>query len=115
MDGKIVALTTPVESFGKKVTEVVLREPKGSLFARLGPPRIVVANQSVGSAYFVEQNDVIAAYLEALLDGPTEDRATILGQISLLDMMRMREGLFEFFQAAEAKLAATRRNTSVSA
>ena len=65
MDGKIIKLADPVTVYETKYSQIVLREPRGDVFNRLGPPRVPVYNQSAGSGYFVEQNDTIAAYLKA--------------------------------------------------
>ena len=102
MDGKIIKLLTPVEGFDKPITEISLREPKGALFARLGKPRIPVVMTGGGSGYWVDREDVISAYLDALIE-PKDVAAVVLQQLSLADMLRVREALFGFFQEAETK------------
>ncbi len=112
MDGKIIKLVKPIEAFGRRITEIALKEPTGALFSRLGQPRIPIYNQSAGSGYFVERDDVITSYLEKLMDMDFAETGVVLQQLSLTDMMELRETLFGFFDAARAtsagaKVAAT--------
>ncbi len=108
VDGTIIKLSMPVEAFGNQVSEIVLREPKGGLFARLGLPRILVFNRDTGSGYYVDQNEVIKAYLEALVDMDGTLKAAVLPQLALADSLRVREALFDFFEVAGAKVASMR-------
>lgn len=110
MDGTIIKLTTPVEAFGESLSEIILREPTGKLFSRLGEPRIPVVNESAGSGYWVTRDEVITQYLEALVDIPDAAvKAVALQALSLPDVMSLRQALFDFFTAAAEKAAATRR------
>jgi len=61
-----VTLSKPVTIFGKTVGSVELKEPNGGQFVRLGEPRVLVFTQS-GSGYFIENVEVIRAYLDALI------------------------------------------------
>lgn len=115
MDGKIIKLADPVTVYETKYSQIVLREPRGDVFNRLGPPRVPVYNQSAGSGYFVEQNDTIAAYLKALIDVEDFHTESLLKKLSLVDTLRLREGLFAFFTEAEASIAAMRQEPSSSA
>jgi hypothetical protein len=111
MDGVHIKLTTPVEAFGTIYNELTLRQPKGGLYARLGEPRIVIANRE-GGIYAVEQPQVIKAYLEALVGVPNEDKLDnavqfiILNEMTLEDAARLKLALFSFFDKAVAKATA---------
>jgi hypothetical protein len=108
MDGTIIKLTTPVEAFNRNYAEIALREPSGALFMRLGEPRIGVVS-SEGGGYFVEQQQVISAYLDKLLSIDGEDAAAksvVLAQLSLVDAIALKRALFSFFDSAAALAAA---------
>ena len=115
MDGKLINLVDPVKVYETEYSKIVLREPRGDVFNRLGPPRVPVYNQSAGSGYFVEQNDTIAAYLKALIDTDEFHTEALLKKLSLVDTLRLREALFAFFTEAEARIAALRQEPSSSA
>ena len=110
MDGTIIKLTTPVEAFNRRYTEVTLREPTGALFLRLGEPRIPVLSGESGGYYFVEQAPIINAYLEKLVSVDDNNdiavTSAVLSQISLADAARIKEALFRFFTVAAAQAAA---------
>jgi hypothetical protein len=106
MDGKIIKLSTPIDVFGRSVTEITLREPRGGLYLRLGDPRLLVSSSDRGG-YYVEQPEVIKAYLDALVEpvGSAEQLAIFTG-LSLADQMRLKWELFGFFSKAAADAAA---------
>ena len=108
MDGKHVKLSTPVEAFGKQYSELTLREPRASLYARLGEPRIAVMNGGQGGGgYFLDVHDTIRNYLEALIDiGDAATAQSILAQLSLPDYLKLKNALLSFFLEAAA-LAST--------
>jgi hypothetical protein len=90
---------------GKKSPEIDLKEPSGALYVKLGDPRLLVFNPS-GSGYWIEQNEVIKAYLEALIDHPLG--GDVVNLLSLRDVMALKETLFDFFTSAAERLAKTK-------
>lgn len=66
---------------------------------------MVVFNPS-GSGYWIEQNDTIKAYLEALIDHPLG--GDVVALLSLRDVMALKEALFDFFTSAAERRAATK-------
>ena len=109
MDGKYIKLTKPIEVFAKTYTELTMREPTGGLYLRLGEPRIPVSTGDGGGFYLVEQNGVIANYLQKLLEVEGGDEtlmSTLLSQLSFDDAVTVKRTLFSFFDQAVAKTAA---------
>jgi hypothetical protein len=109
-----IKLSQPIPGFiadgSMKPDELELKEPVGWLYIRLGEPRVMVFNAS-GSGYWVEQTDVIRAYLEELVVHPLG--ADVMKMISLEDAKAVKEAFFGFFAEAEARLL-HRRSTSSS-
>ena len=110
MDGTIIRLTAPIEAFNRQITTVALREATGALFMRLGEPRIAVVNGDGSGGYFVEQPQVISAYLDRLLSIEGDDdaavKSVVLAKLSLVDAMALKRALFLGFEAAAATAAA---------
>lgn len=107
----IVKLLAPFEHHGVTIDSVELREPSGALYAQLGDPRILVRNADGG--YYVEKDDVIRRYLDRSI--VHQDGSVLLGLMSMPDVMQIKEQLFLFFVAAEAKIIALRAASSSSA
>ncbi len=102
-----IKLEKPIEAFNRVHNEIILKEPTGGLYARLGEPRIGVYNDATSSGYFIEQKDVISRYLDSLVDvGDAAATSIILSGISLVDMKRLKDALFSFFDEAVLKAAA---------
>lgn len=99
---KTVKLSHPFEMFGKSVTEITVKEPTGGLYSQFGDPRIAVTNPSSGSIYFAEREDVIATYLDQLIEHETGG-APIVSQLSLEDVITVKHAMLSFFHEAEAK------------
>lgn len=99
---KSIKLEKPLEVHGKKSGEIELKEPSGALYVKLGDPRLLVFNPS-GSGYWVEQNEIIKAYLEALIDHPLG--GDVVNLLSLGDVMALKEALFGFFTSAAERHA----------
>ena len=97
---KTITLLVPIEHHGATLASLELREPSGALYAQLGEPRILVRTAAGG--YWVEQPDTIKRYLDRLI--VHQDGAVLLGLMSMPDVMRLKEELFGFFAAAEAKI-----------
>lgn len=92
-------VTDPVTGENKitQILEIVLREPKYRDIMLLGEPAAFARSEG-GMIYQAEKDDVVAAYIERLLESP-KDRA-LLEQVSLADALQLREAIFGFFQAA---------------
>ena len=108
---KTVKLSTPFEHHGATVDSVELREPSGGLYSQLGDPRIAVRDAEGG--YWVEKDDTIKRYLDRCI--VHQDGATLLGLMSMVDVMKLKEELFLFFAVAEGKIIAERAGSSSSA
>jgi hypothetical protein len=114
MPNVTVKLSKPIEAMaGKRPTaEVELREPNGGLYVKLGEPRMLVFNAS-GSGYWVEQPDVVKAYLEACI--VHDLGGDLVNFMTLEDAMSTKEALFSFFSDAAGRVAARRSTLSSSA
>lgn len=109
-----IKLTEPIEVFGKRVSEVELKEPNGGLYVRLGDPRTPVFGAS-GSMYYIENAEVIARYLDALLLGHEHGGEALLAQLSLNDAVAVKMRLLNFFDlAAVASMTSAAAQTSSS-
>ena len=100
-----VALRKPILVFDKTLNSIKLKEPMGGLYLRLGDPRLLVFNAS-GSGYYIEQPDVVRAYLEALVD--EEAPVAILALLSIDDVMALKQKLFDFFTGAAERQFGTK-------
>jgi hypothetical protein len=107
-----VELTKPIELHGKRLTEIELREPTGGLYVKHGEPRTLVFNSS-GSGYWVAQQEVIKAYLEALI--VHDLGGDLVNLMSLEDVMATQEALYSFFSDAAERVAARKSTLSSSA
>jgi len=119
MDGTVIKLIEPVTAYERTFTEIVLREPRGALFMRLGQPRLPVTNFTAGSAYYVEREEVVREYLLALIvveqgDNTVPYAEGILAKVSLTDALQLKEALFGFFDQAAQRIAARRQESSSS-
>lgn len=113
MASVVIKLETPVEAFNRSYDAITLKEPTGGLYARLGEPRIGVYNEATSSGYFIEQKDVISQYLDRLVDvGDAAATAAVLNGLSLVDMKRLKDALFSFFDEAALKAASLKWTTS---
>jgi hypothetical protein len=107
-----VKLTKPVEIFNKPVREVELKEPTGGVYVKLGEPRILVFNAS-GSGYFIEQPDVIKAYLDRQIEHEAGGEF-VMGMLCLEDAITLKEALFSFFSDATSRISARKVTSSSS-
>ena len=107
-----VALSKPVQIFGKTAGSIELKEPNGGQFVRLGEPRILVFNAS-GSGYWIENAETIRAYLDALIQHEAGGEA-VMALLTLEDAMAVKEALFDFFTSAAERLSAKRSTPSSS-
>lgn len=96
-----IKLFEPIKWFDKAVTTLDLKEPTGRMFAELGEPRIWVRSKD-GSGYWVEQTSVLSAYVEKSIGH--EGGADLLREMSLVDVMQVKEALMGFFIEASSKI-----------
>jgi len=109
-----VKLTKQVEIFGKRVAEIVMKEPTGGQYTRIGDPRTLIFSMT-GSGYWAEDKTAIAAYYEALIEHDAGGEA-LVALLSLRDAMRVKETLFSFFaQASEPQTVEGKSTSSASA
>ena len=83
-----VKLTKQVEIFGKRVAEIVMKEPMGGQYTRIGDPRTLVFS-TTGSGYWVEDKTAIVAYYEALIEHDAGGEALV--PVHQRDAMRVKE------------------------
>lgn len=96
---KDVPLSKPFDDGkGGKVTKVVVQEPSGSDFLRIGAPQTwVKAPGQVGMA-LVDNDDAIRAYVERAIVEP--DPLLVMANLSLHDAIAVRESVLDFFRAS---------------
>lgn len=109
---KRIPLSSPIDWFGTEIKELSLKEPSGWTVATLGEPRVLV-HAGAGGGYMVEREDVIAKYIEKCLDH--DSGADILRQLSLIDTLKLKAALFDFFTEAEAQIASEKLANFASA
>jgi hypothetical protein len=107
-----IRLSNPFEWHGRPVEEIEIREPTGWEAATIGEPRILVHNAAIGG-YFVEMPEVISKYLAKIVSHETG--ADVFKLLGLEDMLKVKAALFDFFAQAEAKIAAAKLASFVSA
>jgi hypothetical protein len=109
-----IKLSKHVELFGKRVAEIVIKEPTGGQYTKIGDPRTLVFS-TTGSAYWVEDKTAIAAYYEALIEHEVGGEVLVT-TLNLRDTMRLKEILFSFFsQASEPQTVEGKSTSSASA
>src|SRR5205823_1574713 len=97
-----VERTIGIDRVGAQLSISVHRFRFGN--ARIHRGNMRCQNQSTGTAYWAEKDEVIAQYLEKLLDVP--DRAAtgiIIGQLALSDAIALKGALLSFFIEAGRK------------
>jgi hypothetical protein len=98
----------PVSHSGR-VTEVVLREPSGRDLIEFGEP-YAYARADKGLIVHAENDQAIKNYIERCIVEP--DHLVVMSQISLVDMMTIKETVLGFF--ADARLARSANTSSSS-
>lgn len=93
-----VPLSEPIKGHAGDIRQVVLREPTGSEYIELGEPYVIARNKD-GTMYSVENDQVIATYLERCV---VEPDALLLKQMGLKDGMAVKAALLDFFHGARA-------------
>lgn len=92
---------TPIEAHDKLVRQVVLREPGGADYFALGDPFVLASNPD-GTLFEAVNDKVLKGYIDRLAQEPN---ATLLGTMDLVDAIRLRQVLLDFFYAARAAIS----------
>lgn len=95
-----IKLKDPFPGHNGMVNEVELREPRGRDFIELGEP-YAYARADKGLIVHAENEPAIKGYLDRCFVSP--DALLAMANLSLVDMMDVKEGLLSFF--ADARLA----------
>ncbi|WP_156898065.1 hypothetical protein [Methylocapsa acidiphila] len=110
-----IELVEPFPWFDKLVNRVVLKAPTGFNYMNLGEPRFIV-RMADGASYFVEKDEVVAAYIRELLsfsdDQNIDGGELVLRAMSLADVLQIKEALFSFF--TDAASAISRKRSTIS-
>ncbi|VTZ27907.1 conserved hypothetical protein [Methylocella tundrae] len=93
---KTIVLAEPVEMHGRRIAEIVLREPTGANYLDFGDPFTAV--NSNGGFFFAEDKAVVANYLDACVQH--ESGAHVLRLLSLADARKVKKELLSFFTDA---------------
>jgi hypothetical protein len=101
MSAKEIKLSSPVELFGKPISRVSLKEPRGNHLLRFGEPRLAVFSNE-GANYWADRDDAISQYLDNLLSIDGENPidgggVTFVYRLGLADAVAIKEALFSFF------------------
>jgi hypothetical protein len=98
MADKNVDLTAPIKGHGNRMFSMVrIREPTARDFLELGSPQAPIYGPN-GTFTMADNDQTIAAYLQRCIREPVAD--IVLSQVSLADVMRIREALLDFFTDA---------------
>jgi hypothetical protein len=99
-----VELTDPFPGHGgSQVTKVVVREPRGSEYVTHGEPAVFARTGNNGAAVLAENDTAIKAYLDCCIVEPNS--LLVMSQVSLIDMMKIKQEVLGFFQAARLALS----------
>jgi len=104
-----VKLRDPFPDHNGTTTEVVLREPRGRDYIELGEP-FAYARADKGLLVHAENDQAIKGYLERCIEEP--DCLLAMSQLSLADMMAVKDALLGFF--ADARLTRSASTSSSS-
>lgn len=105
-----VPLSEPIVGHGEPITEAKLREPTAGEYVTTGEVASWAGNPD-GSTFRIENNATIAAYIELLIVEP-KSASLLLAQASLVDGMRLREAVLDFFTTARTALRSPSAATS---
>jgi hypothetical protein len=95
---KTIDLSSPLPGHGELIRKVVLKEPTYADYMSLGDP-FVIARNSDGSLFPVENGDVIRAYIDRCCVSPDP---LLLAGLSLADAMAVKGAVLSFFTEAQA-------------
>jgi hypothetical protein len=99
MPNVTVNLSTPIEGHEGQIKSITLREPKFGDVMALGEPSAFARSEG-GMVFQSEKDGVVQSYVERLLVEP-KDPALLL-QVSLADALKLKDAIYDFFQAARA-------------
>lgn len=106
-----IALSSPLLTHDGPVSELVLREPRGSEYFALGEPTIITRNAD-GAMYYVEDAATIAAYIDKCAMEPATPAA--LKSLTLRDAIAVKAAVLDFFMQARQVSSAESSTTSSS-
>ena len=97
---KRIELSEPKRFGDVEVSEIVLRDPKGSDFFYLGFPVTWIALPN-GGGFEQEDMEKIREWIERLYDGDPN----VIDGLSLTDALALRDAVLNFFRVARAQPA----------
>jgi hypothetical protein len=92
-----ITLTAPLLTHDGPVSEIVLREPRGTDFFALGEP-VTLTRDDTGTLYYVENAATIAAYVDRCVSEPVTPAA--LKGLALADAIAVKAAVLDFFMLA---------------
>ena len=106
-------LAQAVTGHGGQITRVVLRPPTARDYFALGEPSVYARNAD-GTIYSIEYPQIIEDYIRRCIVEPKE-MELVVGQIGLVDGMKIKEALLDFFASARAGSKAGQNSSSGNA
>jgi hypothetical protein len=109
-----ITLRDPIIGHGGKITTVGVREPNGREYAQYGDP--FVYGRTDAKVMVSAENDIaIKSYIEHCIVPPEgADVLLIMSQLSLIDMMAVKEAVLGFFLGARKELSGATASSSSS-
>ncbi len=109
-----ITLRDPFDGHGGKITTVGVREPNGREYAQYGDP-FVYARTDAKVAVSAENDIAIKHYIEhCIVPPPGADVLLFMSQLSLIDMMAVKETVLGNFLGARMMLSGTTASSSSS-
>ncbi|MEP9355989.1 hypothetical protein ABLE93_20640 [Xanthobacter sp. KR7-65] len=106
-----IHLVKPLLTHGGPVSVLVLSEPTGRDYLRLGEP-VVWGRNPDGTVFTAENEEVIRGYIDASL--PDSVDSFVIDQACLEDAMNIKAAVLDFFRAAQGRRSAQSSTTSSS-
>jgi hypothetical protein len=109
-----IQLRDPITGHGGRITTVGVREPNGREYTQFGDP-FVYARTDAKVMVSAENDIAIKSYIEHCIVPPEgADVLLIMSQLSLIDMMRVKETVLGFFLGARQELSGATASSSSS-
>jgi hypothetical protein len=109
-----IPLRDPIVGHGGKITSVGVREPNGREYTQFGDP-FVYARTDQKVMVSAENDIAIKHYIEHCIVPPEgADVLLIMSQLSLIDMMAVKETVLGFFLGARTALFGVTASSSSS-
>jgi hypothetical protein len=106
-----IELTEPLVGH-EPIPRLILREPQARDYFSLGEPSILAQSVDGTAVYAIENSEIVQRYIERCLVEP-KDPLT-LGQLCLVDAMRVKEAVLGFFNQARANVSRSPATSSSS-